>query len=140
MENYDDIINIEYPTSRKYKKMPLISRAVQFAPFAALTGFDEQVNETARFVDECHELTDDEKNMLDMNMQLLEKNIEFHPTATIVYFVKDDKKSGCAYHKISGRIRRIEKEEGIIIFENEKRIQIKDIMMINTEDSIIHNP
>ncbi len=131
MENYDDIINLPHFTSKKHKRMSLMSRAVQFAPFAALTGLDEQVDETARHVDTKHVLTDDEKALLDMNMQILRDNIDFRPFVTLVYFIADEKKSGGSYKKIYGKVRRIEEAEGILIFENDKRIPLSDVVLIN---------
>ncbi len=110
--------------------MSLHSRAAQFAPFSALTGLDEKNSETARYTDNRNELTDDEKAILDMNMQIIIENINSHPYASIVYFVPDEKKSGGSYQKISGKIRRVEETESIIIFENEERIKISDIMII----------
>lgn len=131
MNNYDDIINLPHFTSKKHKRMSLISRAIQFAPFAALTGLDDQVNETARFVEQKHELTDDEQALLDMNIQIIQDNIYTHPFAKIIYFKKDSKKAGGSYYKICGNVRRIEQAEGILIFENNKQITLKDIVLID---------
>ena len=136
MDNYDDIINLDHPTSKKHKRMSLHSRAAQFAPFSALTGLEEKVYETARYTQPRHELTDDEKSVLNMNMQIITDNIDFHPLVTIIYFVPDDKKKGGSYQKISGKIRRIEQTEDVIIFENNIKIKISDIMIINLNNSI----
>ncbi len=133
--NYDDIINLSPPISKKHKKMPLLSRAVQFAPFSALTGLDEQMNETSRLTDSRRELTDDEKNLLDMNICIIENNIEYRPSVSIVYFVPDEKKSGGSYHKISGNVRRIEQAEGILIFENNQRINLCDVVFIKINNA-----
>ncbi len=130
MDNYDDIINLPHHTSKKHKRMSLHSRAAQFAPFSALTGLEDKNNETARYTDSRHELTDDEKAILDMNMQIIIEHISSRPFASMVYFVPDEKKSGGSYQKISGRIRRVEETGNIIIFENEERIKISDIMII----------
>lgn len=136
MDNYDDIINLEHPTSKKHKRMSLHSRAAQFAPFSALTGLEDKVYETARYTETRHELTDDEKNILDINMQNIMENIDFHPFVTIIYFVPDNKKKGGSYQKISGKIRRIQETEDIIIFENNIKINISEIMIINIENGI----
>lgn len=132
--NYDDIINLPYPNSSKHRRMSLLSRAIQFAPFSALTGLDEQVDETARIVDSRHELTDDEKNLLDMNIQIIENNIEYRPLVTLVYFVPDERKTGGSYKKISGNVRRIEHAEEIMIFENKQRINLNDIIFIKIKN------
>lgn len=51
MENYDDIINLPHHVSKKHPRLSVEQRAAQFAPFAALTGYDEQVKETARLTE-----------------------------------------------------------------------------------------
>lgn len=134
MDNYDDIINLAPPTSKKHKKMSLHSRAAQFAPFSALTTLEENINETARYTQSRHELTDDEKSILDMNMQIITDNIDCHPLVTIVYFVPDEKKSGGSYRKVTGKLRRIEHTENILIFENDSRIKISDIIIIKIKN------
>ncbi|MBQ3566898.1 MAG: hypothetical protein IJA12_06940 [Oscillospiraceae bacterium] len=132
--NYDDIINLSPPVSKNHKKMPLLSRAVQFAPFSALTGLDEQMNETSRLTDSRRELTDDEKNLLDMNIRIIENNIEYRPSVSIVYFIPDEKKSGGSYHKISGNVRRIEQSDGVMLFEDNQTVNLSDVVFIK-----IHN-
>lgn len=131
MENYNDIINLPHYTSKKHKRMSLSSRAIQFAPFSALTGLDEQTNETARLTKEKHELTDEEQNILNNNLQIIKDNIAMHPYITVIYFVEDSKKSGGSYYKISGKVRRFEDADAILIFENNKKISIKQIISIN---------
>lgn len=136
MDNYDDIINLEHPTSKKHKRMRLQSRAAQFSPFSALTGLENKVYETARQTETRHELTEDEKIVLDMNMQNIIENIHSHPLVTIIYFVPDSKKKGGSYQKISGKIRRIETTEDIIIFENDVKIKISQVMIIKIKNNI----
>ena len=53
---YDDIINLPHHVSKRHPQMPLLNRAAQFAPFAALTGYQESIEETARLVEEKIEL------------------------------------------------------------------------------------
>ena len=47
MSPYSDIINLEHPTSKKHPRMHMMQRAAQFAPFAALSGYDDAIEETA---------------------------------------------------------------------------------------------
>lgn len=130
MSSYDDIINLEHPTSRKHKRMDIASRAAQFAPFSALTGLDGEAYETARLTQIRHELTDDEKNELNIKIQYIESIIQTRPFIKIVYFIADDKKIGGSYNTFSGNIRRIESVERNLIFENGKTISIDDIFYI----------
>lgn len=130
MDNYNDILFFEHHTSRRHKRMPLISRAAQFASFAALTGLDDAASETARLTDLKHELTDDEKFILDQKLQFLESIISKHPFIKLTYYVPDKKKSGGSYNTISGNIRRINEVEKVIIFENDQTINLNDILYI----------
>ena len=50
-DNYEDIINFHHPTSKKHPRMSMVSRAAQFAPFSALTGYKEAVKETERITE-----------------------------------------------------------------------------------------
>lgn len=91
--------------------MSLEKRAAQFAPFAALTGYEALAAETARLTDAKTELAEDKKELMNeifRQILLLEK----HPPVRVEYFVEDRKKSGGAYHTISGRIKKVDTVEG----------------------------
>lgn len=79
MGKYDDIIDLPHPTSERHPQMPMANRATQFSPFAALTGYEDAVQETAR-------LTEEEKAHLDAELQVLEKTIGEHPNVTLTFF------------------------------------------------------
>ena len=53
---YDDIIDLPHHVSAERPHMPMTDRAAQFSPFAALTGYDAAIVETARLTDEKREL------------------------------------------------------------------------------------
>ena len=108
---YDDIITFDRPISTRHKPMSLEKRAAQFAPFAALTGYEALAAETARLTDAKTELAEDKKELMNeifRQVLLLEK----HPPVRVEYFVEDRKKSGGAYHTISGRIKKVDTVEG----------------------------
>ena len=105
---YDDIIGLPHPTSRKHKRMPVLGRAAQFAPFAALNGYEEAVDETARLTEPCAEMDEEMQKRLDKAIHLLMERIGEQPEAAITCFVPDAKKSGGTYTCITGRIRRID--------------------------------
>ena len=56
MSRYDDIINLPHHVSPTRQRMSMHDRAAQFAPFAALTGYEAAVGETARLTAERREL------------------------------------------------------------------------------------
>ena len=130
---YDDIINLEHHISKTHKQMSMQNRAAQFAPFAALTGYEEAVKETARFTEQKIELDEKLNNILDEKLRLIQSQIKNMPEITVTYFVPDDKKRGGKYQKITGKIKKIDDYNKFIIFTDGKFISIKDIINISGE-------
>lgn len=130
---YDDIINLGHYNSPSRPRMSRLSRAAQFAPFAALTGYDAAVAETARLTDKRHELTEDERIMLSEKINLLSENEQDRPIAEITYFRPDDRKDGGSYEKIIGAVRRVDLGEMKIVFADGTKLDISDICGIEGE-------
>ena len=110
--------------------MSAISRAAQFSPFAALTGYDAEIKETARLTDEKVELDEDSVNDSNAKLRYIKDNIDENPEITVEYFVLDEKKSGGAYLTLSDRVRIIDEYERAIVFISGKRVIIDDIYKI----------
>lgn len=130
MNKYKDIINLPHHVSKTRKPMSLYNRAAQFAPFAALTGYDDAIKETARLTEERIELSDELKNMLNQKIKLIIENIKLQPEVAITYYVPDNKKSGGVYKTISGNVKRIDEVEKCIIFTNKLKIKVSDLLNI----------
>ena len=128
--DYEDIINTKYPYPTNHKKMSMISRAAQFSPFAALTGYDEAIKEENRFTNKKIELGEDEILDLDLKLQDLKKIIDKKPFITITYFVKDLKKDGGLYKEYSGSLIKIDNYKHVLELENKMKININDIVKI----------
>ena len=111
----------------------MTNRAAQFSPFAALTGYDDAVVETARLTDERHELTEDEKDLLNERLQILSENAHDRPMVEITYFKPDDRKDGGSYEKVRGAVRWIDEGEMKVVFANGTRITIGNICSIEGE-------
>lgn len=131
--NYDDIINMEHPTSKKNKRMSMYARAAQFAPFAALTGHDAAVKEMARLTTGKIELDEGTKEILNEKLQIILDRNEDELPATVLYFVPDERKSGGSYVTKTGVIKRYDEYEGKIIFSDKSSILIDDILQIESE-------
>ena len=131
MNKYKDIINLPHHVSKTRKPMSLYNRAAQFAPFAALTGYDDAIKEIARLTEQKIELSDELKNMLNQKIKLIIENIKLQPEVVITYFVHDNKKSGGVYKTISGNVKRIDEVEKCIIFTNKLKIFFSDIISIS---------
>ena len=107
MDNYSDIINLSRPVSKR-PRMSLEQRSAQFAPFAALTGYEGQVKETARLTDKRIELNEELKEILDLKIQLIQEKIKEQPDVTITYFIPDDKKQGGKYKTVTNSVKKID--------------------------------
>ena len=139
-EKYEDIINLPHHISKKHPQMTMESRAAQFAPFAALVGYEDAVEETARLTTKRIELNEEEKNILDMKLQMLKEqmNVQIYPEISIIYFVPDLKKEGGKYIKISGTIKKIDEYKQLLILDDKTQIHINEIISI-VGDSLIVN-
>ena len=130
---YDSIINLEHYKSKKHPPMSLYARSAQFAPFAALTGYEEAVVETAREVENKVELDEELKAILDSKIQILSEQIKKKPEVVFTYFVSDLTKDGGAYINITGIIKKIDSYTQTIILEDKTEIPISDIIDISGE-------
>lgn len=108
MAEYDDIIHLPHHVSEKRKKMTMVDRAAQFSPFAALTGYEAQIRETARLTDAKNLLSDEEKTLINDTLSILNQNLSRHPEITVTFFREDNKKAGGAYVTLSSRLRKID--------------------------------
>ena len=128
---YDDIIDLPHPTSERHPRMPMAARAAQFSPFAALTGYEDAVHETARLTSSRAELTEEEKSILDAKLQRLLPGTK----AAFTFFRPDGKKEGGAYLTASGIIKRIDSCSREVVLTNGQKIFIDDILQIHCEAS-----
>ena len=128
---YDDIINMEHHKSKKHPPMSLYARSSQFAPFAALTGYEELVTETARETQEKIELDDELKHILDEKIQILSEKIKIKPIVKFTYFIPDSVKNGGLYLNIDGIVKKIDFYNQNIILEDKTTIPINDIIDIS---------
>ena len=129
-DNYNDIIELPHHTSPVRDRMSMINRAAQFSPFAALTGYDEAVKETARVTKEKIELDDNAKAMLDEKLQIIAEHLGEHLEVTILYFQPDMKKTGGEYVKITGTVKKIDQFERNIRMMDGTKISIDEIYEI----------
>ena len=125
--NYDDIIHLPHHRSKKHAPMPIIDRAAQFSPFAALTGHDAAIKETARLTDRKIELDEYEIANLDEKLQQIKEKLPMNPEITVTYFQPDVRKDGGEYRTISGKVKKMDEYAKSIIMENGIRLPIEDI-------------
>ena len=127
MTKYSDIIDHPHYQSKTRPHMSMLQRAAQFAPFAALSGYDEAVHETERFTDVRVDLDEDEMALLNDKLQYLYVAKDSHPHVSITYFVKDLSKEGGSYETITGTVKNIDSVFFAVIMDDGTLIPIKDI-------------
>ena len=130
-KGYEDIIYLPHPVSRNHPPMPVGDRAAQFAPFAALTGYEEAVEEAARLTECRIELDRDRIEELDRELRRLREHIKERPEADIVCFQPDERKTGGALVTLSSRVKKIDEYEGRLIMADGSVIAIEDIYGID---------
>lgn len=129
---YDDMIHMEHPTSRRHPRMSVLDRAAQFSPFAALTGHDAAIRETARLTDSRMELDECEKKALDEKLQILLEYRGDAPKLQLTYFKEDERKEGGSYQTEAGIFERIDFYERSVVLKDHVRIPLDDIVEIES--------
>lgn len=127
---YAHIIHLPHHTSKVRPHMTLYQRAAQFAPFAALTGHNAAIRETARLTDKKIDLSESECEKLNQKFTLILANLDEHPTVSMVHFVPDPHKEGGQYTTYTGTIKSFDEYEQRITFEDGAQIKISDIIDI----------
>ena len=133
MNQYEDIINLPHHISPTRPQMPMSDRAAQFAPFAALTGYDAAIIETGRLTDERIELDEEALTALDMKYQLLMDALDDAPEVTITYFQPDERKAGGKYIMATGALKKVDDFERRITMQDGTKIPMDDVISIDGE-------
>lgn len=133
---YDDIINLPHPVSTKHPQMSVIDRAAQFSPFAALTGYDAAIAETARQTTEKAQLGEDAREVLDRKQQLLIDMIHGQPEVSVTYFVPDKRKTGGSYVTATGNVKKFDMHRRTMVMTDGTSVPLDDILEL--ESSLFH--
>ena len=128
--DYEDIISLPHPVSARHPAMSRLDRAAQFAPFAALTGYDAELAETARLTDAQIELTEGELQRLNESYLHLQAHISEHPRVTITYFQPDKRKAGGAYITLTAPVKRIDEYAQSLLLTTGESIPLSQILTI----------
>lgn len=128
---YDEIMGLPHHVSKTRPQMPMSDRAAQFAPFAALTGYDSAIKETGRLTDERIELDEEALTALDMKFQILMEALEEEPEVSITYFKPDERKAGGSYLKVTGTLKKLDEYERILMLMNGQKIKLDAVLDID---------
>ncbi|MCC8049322.1 MAG: YolD-like family protein [Clostridiales bacterium] len=130
-EEYQDIINLPHHVSQKRPHMSMTDRAAQFSPFAALTGYDAAVKETARLTDQRMELNEEEQQKISERINLLKSHLDESRVVEITYFVPDERKSGGEYNTVTGVVKKLDEFHRTLIMTDGTRIPVQEIVELN---------
>ena len=125
---YDEIINLPHHVSKTRPQMPMSDRAAQFAPFAALTGYDSAIRETGRLTGEKIELDEEALNDLNTKYQLLTDALDEEPEVEITYFKPDERKAGGEYVSVTGTVKKVDTFERRIIMQGGMKSPMDDVL------------
>lgn len=125
---YDDILNLPHHVSPKRAHMSMVDRGAQFSPFAALTGYDAVIQETARLTEMPAELDEDAQAALDAKLRRLRDAADSHPEVTITCFQPDDRKEGGACVRVTGQVKKIDSYAQVIVLTDNQVIPIDRIL------------
>jgi hypothetical protein len=128
---YDEIINLPHHVSKTRPQMSMSDRAAQFAPFAALTGYDSAIKETGRLTDEKIDLDEEALTDLNMRYQLLVDALDEEPEVEITYFKPDERKSGGEYVTVTGTVKKVDDFERLITMQNGTKIPMDDVLAVD---------
>ena len=130
---YEGIINLPHHVSETRPQMPMSDRAAQFAPFAALTGYNSAIKETGRLTDERIELDEEALIALNMRYQLLMDALDEEPEVEITYFKPDERKAGGEYVSVTGAVKKVDDFERLITMQDGSKIPMDDVLSIGGE-------
>lgn len=131
---YDDIIHLPHHVSKDRPHMSVTDRAAQFGAFAALSGYDGQIKETARLTEEDVALTEYQYRMLNEKMAVIRAHIEEHPEIGVRYFVPDERKNGGSYEEYRGRLIKIRDYERELVFEDGRVVSLNEVKELHVSD------
>lgn len=130
---YEDIINLPPHISKKHPQPSMMDRAARFAPFAAITGYEEMVLEEARVTEDRIDLDEETLSLLNEKLSMIQEFLYEEPQIKITYFEPDKKKTGGAYVSITGVVKRIDEYERLVIMTDGKKIRIEDIYGLESD-------
>lgn len=127
---YEDMLALPHHRSATRQRMPRLDRAAQFAPFAALNGYEAAIEETARLTDTAVELMEGRIEGIDESLRAIRRQLDQQPNIEVTYFCPDERKSGGAYRTVTGRVRKLLEQERLLLLTDETRIPCDKIIQL----------
>lgn len=131
--NYDDIINHPVPTSERHPRMPRIDRAAQFAPFSALSGYEDAIAETARLTQRERSCDEQRSEILDRWQRILVAISDIKPKINLTYFIPDKTKRGGRYLTRDAILEGFDEYRGILLLNDGAEVPLTAVREIRSE-------
>lgn len=131
---YDDMLRLPHHVSASRKPMAITARAAQFAPFAALSGYDAEVQEAGRLTDRPIEPDEYEKEALNARLQLLARHLREEWVVSLVFFQPDERKAGGAYVTRTGTVKKLYETERLLTLTDGTVIPLDDLIALDGEE------
>lgn len=131
---YDDILRLPHHVSASRKPMAITARAAQFAPFAALSGYDAEVQEAGRLTDRPIEPDEYEKEAMNARLQLLARHLREKWVVSLVFFQPDERKAGGAYVTRTGTVKKLYETERLLTLTDGTVIPLDDLIALDGEE------
>lgn len=131
-DRYADIIDLPHHVSVTRRHMSIKDRAAQFSAFAALTGYSDEIKETARLTDDKREMDETELEELSLKLALILARADEKPYITVTYFSSDQKKSGGVYKTVTGNLKKVYEIERTLTLTDGDIIRLDDIIDIES--------
>ncbi len=131
-DRYADIIDLPHHVSVTRRHMSIKDRAAQFSAFAALTGYSDEIKETARLTDDKREMDETELEELSLKLAMILARADEKPYITVTYFSSDQKKSGGVYKTVTGNLKKVDEIERTLTLTDGDIIRLDDIIDIES--------
>ena len=131
-DRYADIIDLPHHVSVTRRHMSIKDRAAQFSAFAALTGYSDEIKETARLTDDKREMDETELEELSLKLAMILARADEKPYITVTYFSSDQKKSGAVYKTVTGNLKKVDEIERTLTLTDGDIIRLDDIIDIES--------
>lgn len=127
---YKAILHTPWPQPTGRKRLPAEERAVQFAPFAALTGYDGVIDEAGRLTQGPVFLTEESLQALNETLKAIQEHLDRQPRVKMTVYYADGKKEGGAFRQVEGNVKKIDLYEGMLILTDDRQVPFSQIVEI----------
>ncbi|MCD7860219.1 MAG: hypothetical protein LUH51_08730 [Firmicutes bacterium] len=133
---YDDLLYLPHHRSATHAQMSMQARAVQFSPFAALTGYEDCIAEAGRQTAARPEQGEAAVAALDEALRALAPELSRRPRVRIRYFRPDERKSGGEICTLVGNLKEIDTVHTRLILADAQVIEMEDILCLEKIEEI----